>query len=331
MKPSELSVFLSTTIHAQLPVLIKGAPGIGKTDIVKQACHQADAKLIISHPVVSDPVDYKGFPYVIDNEAHFLPFGELNQLIKADCPTVYFLDDLGQAPAAVQAAAMQLILERRINGHKVSDQVTFLAATNRKTDRAGVSGILEPVKSRFASIVELEPDVNDWVKWAIKSRLPPELIAFIRFRPSLLHDFKPSTDINNSPCPRTVHNVARLMQAGLPPELQYEAFTGAAGEGFAIEFVGFMQIYQTLPDPDSILVDPDRADVPEDPATLFALSGALAKKADKASMQSIVRYSHRLPVEFSVLLITDSVTHCPGVQETQAFIEWSSANNQVLV
>jgi hypothetical protein len=226
---------------------------------------------------------------------------------------------------------MQLILERRINGHKVSELVTFLAATNRKSDRAGVSGILEPVKSRFVSIVELEPDVEDWVRWAIQQRLPPELIAFIRFRPNLLFDFKPSTDLNNSPCPRTVHNVSRLMQANLLPELRYEAFTGAAGEGFATELVGFLNIYKDLPDPHSILIDPDRAHVPEDPATLFALSGALAKKAEKSTMQSIVSYAYRLPIEFSVLLVTDSVTHNPDLMETQAFIEWSSANSSVLV
>jgi len=108
MKPSELSAFLSTTLNARLPILLKGAPGIGKTDIIKQACTAASQHLIISHPVVSDPVDYKGFPFVIDNEAHFLPFGDLNQLIKTQTPTTYFLDDLGQAPASVQAAAMQL-------------------------------------------------------------------------------------------------------------------------------------------------------------------------------------------------------------------------------
>jgi MoxR-like ATPase len=122
-----------------LPKLLKGAPGIGKTDIIKQACADASQHLIISHPVVSDPLDYKGFSYVIDNEAHFLPFGNLNQLIPAQPPSTYFLDELGQAPASVQAAAMQLVLERRINGQRVSDLVTFLTATNRKTDQAWVS------------------------------------------------------------------------------------------------------------------------------------------------------------------------------------------------
>jgi hypothetical protein len=87
MKPSELSAFLRTTIGAKLPVLIKGAPGIGKTDIIKQACTKSQNELIISHLVVSDPTDFKGFPYVLDGEAHFLPFGDLNQLIQADSPT----------------------------------------------------------------------------------------------------------------------------------------------------------------------------------------------------------------------------------------------------
>lgn len=331
MKPSELSGFLETTITARLPVLIKGAPGIGKTDVVKQACLKTNTLLIVSHPVVSDPVDYKGFPFVVDNEAHFLPFGELNRLISAKVPTAYFMDDLGQAPATVQAAAMQLILERSINGHKVSDKVTFLAATNRKSDRAGVTGILEPVKSRFAAIVELETDVDDWVRWAIENCLPPELIAFIRFRPKLLHDFTPTTDMNNSPCPRTVHNVARLLQANISSCLQYEAVTGAAGEAFAVELMGFLKICQSLPDPAQVLANPGKAPVPQDPATLFALCGALSKQACPCNFDAVTAYGGRLPEEFCVMLVTDCITQSPDIQETLAFVEWAQSHNHVLV
>lgn len=64
MKPSQLYELLSRTIPAKLPVLIKGAPGIGKTDIVSQACKDAGAELIVSHPVVDEPIDYKGLPFV---------------------------------------------------------------------------------------------------------------------------------------------------------------------------------------------------------------------------------------------------------------------------
>jgi hypothetical protein len=125
--------------------------------------------------------------------------------------------------------------------------------------------------------------------------------------------------------------VAKLMQANLPPELQYEAFTGAAGEGFATELVGFLDIYRTLPDIDRILTDPHHADVPQDPATLFALCGALSKKADPFTFQAITAYGRRMPEEFCVMLVTDCITRCPDVQETVAFVDWAKNNNHVLV
>lgn len=331
MKPSALKNLLEKTISARRPVLIKGAPGIGKTDVVTQACESAGANLIISHPVVSDPIDYKGMPFVVDGRADFIPFGDLRQLVEADKLTVYFLDDLGQAPPTVQAAAMQLILGRRINGHKVSDQVCFVAATNRKQDKAGVTGILEPVKSRFATIIELTPDLEDWVSWALNAGLPTELIAFIRFRPGLLHDFQPSADITNSPCPRTVANVGALMDLGLSPELEYEAYAGAAGEGFAAELLGFLRIFRKLPNPDSVLLNPEQADVPTDAATLYALCGALARKASENTMDRLVRYTLRLPAEFQVLLIRDSMHNDGQVVNTRAFIDWSSKNADVLI
>jgi len=332
MKPSQLQALLSKTIPARRPVLIKGAPGIGKTDVVAQAARAVGADLVISHPVVSDPTDYKGLPYATpDGKATFLPFGDLDRLIQADKLTVFFMDDLGQAPPAVQAAAMQLILARSINGHQVSPQVCFLAATNRKQDRAGVTGILEPVKSRFATIVELTPDLDDWVSWALKAGLPTELIAFIRFRPGLLFDWKPSADITNSPCPRTVANVGALMDLGLPGDLEYEAFSGAAGEGFAAELIGFLRIFRKLPNPDTVLLNPDKAEVPTDPATLYALCGALARKASENTFDRLVRYAYRLPAEFSVLLIRDSREVDPQVVNTRAFIEWASRNKDVII
>jgi len=330
MKPSQLYDLLSRTITAKLPVLIKGAPGIGKTDIVSQACKDAGAELIVSHPVVDEPIDYKGLPFVKQDHAEFLPFGALRRLIEADRPTVYFLDDLGQAAPAVQAAAMQLLLARRINGHRVSEQVTFIAATNRKQDKAAVSGILEPVKSRFVTIVELEPHLEDWVHWAVSHGMPSELIAFIRFRPHLLFDFAPSVDITNSSCPRTVHNVGRLMQLGLPADLEFEAFAGSAGEGFAAELMGFLQIFRSLPDPKLILLDPKGATVPTDPATLYAVCGALARLAKPDNMDPLVTYANRLPDEFSVLMITDCQRQNPAIINTRAYATWTARHHQAM-
>jgi hypothetical protein len=225
---------------------------------------------------------------------------------------------------------MQLILGRRINGYQVSEQVTFIAATNRKQDKAGVSGILEPVKSRFATIVELEPDVDDWVQWASAHNLPPELIAFIRFRPQLLFDFAPSVDITNSPCPRTVHNVAKLMALGMPEHLEFEAYAGAAGQGFAAELMGFLKIFRQLPDPGLILLNPQESYVPTDPAILYAVCAALSRRAEPSNMDALVAYANRLPDEFSVLLITDSQKHNPAIVNTRAYAQWTARHHAVM-
>jgi len=327
MKPKELKNTLIKMVNAKMPCLVKGAPGVGKSDIINQVAEATKHHLIISHPVVSDPTDFKGQPWVIDGKATHLPYNELQQLIEATEPTIYFLDDLGQAPACVQAAAMQLILARRVNGHKVSDSVVFIAATNRREDRAGVTGILEPVKSRFASILQLDVSTEDWVEWALKNDMPPELIGFIYFRPELLHKPAPTSDIVNSPCPRTIAYAGKLINLGLT---SVEVLAGAIGEGAAIELVGFLKIQSDLPDLNEIIDKPKIAPVPTEPATLYAVVSALVNKADKKNVDAIFTYACRLPGDISVLLGRDLGKKDPTLFQCKARDEWAKKNGNIL-
>lgn len=294
LKPSQLRRLLAKTIPARRPVLISGAPGVGKTDIGALACDEAGAALIVSHPVVNDPTDYKGMPWVVDGRATFLPFGDLEQLLTATRPTVFMLDDLGQATPAVQAAAMQLILARRINGHAVSEHVTFLACTNRRQDRAGVSGILEPVKSRFITSVELVAHLPDWNTWAVPAGIAAEVRAFLHFRPGFLSDFKPTGDMTNSPSPRTWRGVSDLLALGLESDLEFPTIAGAIGEGAATEFVAFRRVWASMINPDVVLTAPDTAPIPTEPSAMYALATALAARVAPASMGRYCRYLTRL-------------------------------------
>ena len=308
--------------------MITGKPGIGKSDLTDASRIEAGADMHIFHPVVSDPTDFKGLPYAGNGgEACFLPFSDLNRLINATSPLVAFFDDLGQAPASVQAACMQLFLSRKLNGFQISDHVTFLAATNRKQDKAGVTGILEPVKSRFVSIVELEVSTDDWVRWAItKGNMPVELISFIRFRPELLDNFQPTRDITNSPSPRTVANVGKMERANLPAELRREAVKGAAGEAFATEYLAFLDIFKELPNIDRILLNPDKEKVPSEPAALFAVSGALAGKVNEVNADNAFRYINRMPVENATACVKDMTIRKPEIANTKPFALWAADN-----
>lgn len=331
MRPTELTAFLARAIPARLPILITGAPGIGKSDIVARAAQAADADLILSHPAVADPTDAKGLPWVgRDGEsATFLPFGELAQAIRAEKPTVWFLDDLGQAPPSVQASFMQLLLARRVNGHALPECVSFVAASNRRTDRAGVSGILEPVKSRFAAIVELTTHLDDWCQWAFaQPYIDAEDVAFLRFRPDLLCAFSPSADLTNCPLPRTWAHAAKLLKLGLPPALEIAAIAGAVGEGAAVERMAFRRLYAELPNIDGILLDPDKATIPTQPATLYAVVTALGMKATPKNFGRVARYAERLTDashgEFAALLLRDAVRRDASILKTAAFVKLAS-------
>jgi len=331
MKTSQASAAIDICIRANLPVLLVGTPGVGKTAIVEQAARAQDADLIVSYPALGDPTDVKGLPWVSKSktEATFLPFGDLAEALKAKKKTVWFLDDLGQATQAVQASWMQLLLARQVNGRKIPDCVTFVAATNRRQDRAGVSGILEPVKSRFATILHIEPDLNDWTLWAYTAAVPPEVINFLRFRHELFHKFEPTADMVNSPSPRTWQRVGELFKANVPEDLELEVYGGAVGEGAAREFVGFLKLYRHLPNIDAVLLDPEQAEIPKEISVRYALCAGLANKVTNQNFSRIAKYATRLydagEGDYAALLVKDCVRKDPSVKQTAAFTKLAAS------
>jgi hypothetical protein len=324
LKPSELHEFLAKALDARAPALVYSSPGIGKTSVVGQVCAAAGADCVLMHPVVSEPIDFRGMPSISNGKADFIPFNDLNQLLEATKPTACFIDDLGQATPAVQAAAMQLLLSRRINGHLVSDQVVFFAATNRRTDRAGVKAFIEPIKSRFVSMVELRADMNEWRTWAVNAAIVPEVIAFMNFRPELLCDFQPTGDLKNSPTPRGWENVSRILTFGLSANVELAAIQGAVGEGAGTEFFAFRTFWANMVSPDLVLTTPDTADIPTEPSALCALATGLAWRVGKDSMTNYCRYLERLcgdnKGEFAALSIKTSLARDAQLSNTPGYV-----------
>jgi hypothetical protein len=79
------------------------------------------------------------------------------------------------------------------------------------------------------------------------------------------------------------------------------------------------------------LMDPVNADVPTDPATLYALCGALARKASDSNVDRFITYANRLPDEFSVMMVTNAIKMRPALQSTRGFIAWASKHSSVLI
>lgn len=341
MKPSECRTALVKLIAAKLPVLLVGAPGGGKTSLVNWACEKAGADLLTAFPVTSDPTDFKGLPALVTGKngrslAEFLPYGDLRLLLEAKKPTVYFLDDLGQAPPAVQAAAMQLILARRIGREQISDEVRFIAASNRKEDRAGVSGILEPVKSRFATIMHLTHDVTDWTRdFAVPAKLPIELIAFCNMKPNeTLGGFQASAEMRNSPCPRTIEHLGKLYALGFNKPSDLAILAGAVGEGCAADFLGFAELFRTLPNPQLLLKDPstfDPSKLQDKPALYYALAAILAQQVTLGTMSAFGQLCDLMPGDYRALMMIIAVSRAPELRKTASYIAWAAAHGDTML
>lgn len=344
LKPSEYFDVAVTFIRHGMSLMVKGAPGQGKTQITRQACAKANAVFIPIFLPVKDPVDLSGFPHITEDpltgkkKADFIPFGDLAKIMEAadepDRPYVVFADDIGNAAKLLQASWMQFVCEREMNGHKIPDNVVFISATNRKSDKTGVTGIIESLKNKHHAIVELITDLEDWSRWAADSSIAPEIRFFVRFAPKVLSSFEASTnaDITTSPTPRGVEHCSDIFKTGINGALRAKLFTGAIGKEYSVQMEGFLRFFHELPNPDDVIADPHNAPIPQEPGHLYALCCALSERAKPSNVGPIITYANRLQDEFSAALVLDAVRKdrknmCIGAE----WIDWVSRHDHILI
>jgi hypothetical protein len=296
-------------------------------------------ELIIFHPVISDPVDFKGMPWLFtDDDGNercvFVPFDQLEALISASKPTVCFLDDFIQAPPAVQAACMQLLHGGNLAGKQISKHVRFVACSNRRGDRAGGSSVLEPIKSRFHGIFELSPEIDPWVSYGIKKGWSPVLIAFMRHRPEWLQGgsegWKPVADIVNQPSPRTIEHLADIINLKLPKTVKPSAYAGAVGTPMANEYFAFEQLLTRIPDIDVVLSNPAAAEIPDAPDVKYAMLGALHSRMNRKNLGNIYKYIGRaFPLELQAVFTLDVEQYNKSLVQHPAYVKWCADNGDV--
>jgi hypothetical protein len=240
---------------------------------------------------------------------------------------ILLFDDRNQAGADLQKVLANICQARTLHGAELPDGWQVISTGNRQSDRAGANRVLSHLRNR-ETVLELETHLDDWTGWALNNGVKPEVVSFIRFRPNLLHDFDAQRDQNATPR-SWVEGVSDVLGT-VPAEAEFECFKGAVGEGAAAEFVGFVRIFRKLPNPDAILLNPTTSDVPSDPATLYALSGALAQRATEGNFERVCQYVERMPAEFSVLTVSYAARRNPDLANTQAFTQWSLKHQDVL-
>ncbi|MFA5583019.1 MAG: hypothetical protein WDA09_02300, partial [Bacteriovoracaceae bacterium] len=207
---------------------------------------------------------------------------------------------------------------------------TVIAAGNRESDKAVTHRMPSPLANRFIHL-DFEVDQKDWERWAVQNKIMPEVVAFIRFRPELLHSFDPKKHNEKAfPTPRSWEFVSKILGTKPSKKIEFELLKGTVGEGAAIELLAFLKLFRQIPSPDAIIMNPTAANVPTDPATLYAICGALSRKATAKNFENLTKYFSRLPAEFSVLAVRDCIALDAKLTETEAFTKWSAKHSDML-
>jgi len=240
-------------VQTRRPVFLWGPPGIGKSDIVKQIGDAAGREVIDVRLALWEPTDIKGIPY------YNADVGAMVWAPPAELPTdpestaIIFLDELNSAPPAVQAAAYQLVLNRRVGTYKLPDGVDVVAAGNREGDRGVTYRMPSPLANRFIHL-EAKVDFDDWQDWATLNKIHAEVVGYVAFAKQDLYDFDPKSPSKSFATPRSWSFVSDLLNDDdCDIDTLHNLIAGAIGDGLAIKFMAHRKIASKLPKAEDIL------------------------------------------------------------------------------
>ncbi|MFJ9562225.1 AAA family ATPase [Streptomyces fuscichromogenes] len=303
---------LTLAVAADLPVLLWGEPGIGKTAALNRLAESLDLPLTTVIASVHEPSDFSGLPVVGDDPAvqgvPMAPPDWAVRLVRAG-RGLLFLDELSTAPPAVQAALLRLVLERRVGALRLPPGVRIVAAANPRSSAADGWELSPPLANRFVHLqwthdheVVVRGLGGTWPRATLPRLDPERLPAAVDFarravcgllatRPTLVHRL-PSGEVRRGgawPSPRSWDMTLRLVAFAYAADSSRDVLSllvrGAVGDGAGLELLASVDRME-LPDPETLLADPAAAELPERgdlrQAVLDGVVAAVRERPDRA-------------------------------------------------
>jgi MoxR-like ATPase len=293
---------LALAVAADVPVLLWGAPGTGKTTVVRQLAQDACLPCETVIASIREPSDFAGLPIVSRGDggaAHveFAPPSWARRLAQAGRGLVFF-DEISTAPPAVQAALLRVVLERTIGDLVLPPDVAVVAAANPPEQAASGWELSAPLANRFChldwvvdskTVAEgfsagwarpASPDLADG--WQRRAPIARSWVGgFLRVRPALaLAVPEDAASAGRAwPSPRTWDMAARFLAAaeaaGSDEVVTSLVVRGAVGQGPGIELLTWLA-EADLPDPEEVLADPSSFVLPERGDRAYAALSSVA-------------------------------------------------------
>jgi hypothetical protein len=241
----------------QRPLFLWGPPGIGKSELVADITEELGGFMIDLRLGQMEPTDIRGIPFYNKDlgKMDWAPPIELpDEELASQYPVVVlFLDELNSAAPSVQAAAYQLILNRRIGKYHMPKNVVLVAAGNRESDKGVTYRMPTPLANRFIH-QEMKVEFGPWQEWAVKKNIHKDVVGYLSFAKQDLYDFDAKSASRAFATPRSWTFVSELLEDEEgDDDTIMNMVAGTVGEGLAVKFMAHRKIAGRMPKPEDIL------------------------------------------------------------------------------
>jgi hypothetical protein len=247
---------LLQAFRVKRPLFLWGPPGIGKSELVEGITAELGGLMIDLRLGQMEPTDIRGIPFY-NKDKNVMEFAPPIDLPDEDTAAQYpivvlFLDELNSAPASVQSAAYQLILNRRVGKYVLPDNVVMVAAGNRESDKGVTYRMPTPLANRFIH-QEMKVDFASWQDWAVQNKVHKDVVGYLSFAKQDLYDFDAKSSSRAFATPRSWSFVSQLLDDSVDDETLTNLIAGTVGEGLAVKFMSHRKIASRMPNPADIL------------------------------------------------------------------------------
>ena len=329
ISPSQLKTFVAHLFDMQTnrtaqddavsPLMIWGAPGVGKSSLVIDVARDFGVPVIDVRLSQREPVDMRGLPVPGDDAVRWLLSDEWPR--DPDSKGILFFDEITAADRSLQAAAYELILDRKLGAnYALPKGWLIVAAGNRSTDRA-VSYVMSSALSNRFCHVTLEATLEDWLRWGRQADIHPLILGFLRYRPQLLFKMEGSVE-QGWPSPRSWQRVSTLLKSFEKQGMTFDALVdiavaGLVGQGAAMEFAAFRKYQDSANFAEMALLHNHEPRFPERSDARYAYTSGLvyhflAQKGAAPKLWSrFLQIVNAMSQDFGVLAVTDVLAALP--------------------
>lgn len=255
--PTEARSRILRAFNKKRPMFLWGPPGIGKSEIVADIAEELGGYMIDLRLSQMEPTDLRGIPYFNKDKGLMdwaPPIDLPDEELAAQYPiVVLLLDEMNSAAPAVQAAAYQLVLNRRVGKYVLPKNVVIIAAGNRDSDKGVTYRMPSPLANRFVHL-EMREDFESWQHWAVNHKIHPDVVGYLSFSKGDLFKFDPRSNSRSFATPRSWTFASEFCwEPSITDSELSDLVSGCVGEGIALGFMTHRKHADNLPNPEDIL------------------------------------------------------------------------------